>query len=160
MQNIGFYFQHISIDTYKQSFVAASYNFAKHQHKVIIWSGILELICNILLSYWWMHIWGMYGLALATVVAYFIQKAILIVYNRTYNGIPFSSYIEMKYYLIYSMLSILPYIYLLDFCMTFTTAYSILSEKLMTVYDSREASIIARYILEDVFNATFWSERK
>ena len=42
--------------------------------------------------------------------------------------------------------------------MTFTTAYSILSEKLMTVYDSREASIIARYILEDVFNATFWSE--
>ena len=83
-----------------------AYNFAKHQHKVIIWSGILELICNILLSYWWMHIWGMYGLALATVVAYFIQKAILIVYNRTYNGIPFSSYIEMKYYLIYSMLSI------------------------------------------------------
>ena len=42
--------------------------------------------------------------------------------------------------------------------MTFTTAYSILSEKLMTVYDSREASIIARYILEDVFNVTFWSE--
>ena len=28
----------------------------------------------------------------------------------------------------------------------------------MTVYDSREASIIARYIMEDVFNATFWSE--
>lgn len=44
--------------------------------------------------------------------------------------------------------------------MTFTSAYSTLSDKLMKVYDSREASIIARYILEDVFNASFWSEEE
>ncbi len=84
-----------------------AYNFAKHQHKVIIWSGILELTCNIVLSYWWMHIWGMYGLALATVVAYFIQKLILMLYNKIKNGIPLSAYIDVKYYSIYCVASVL-----------------------------------------------------
>lgn len=84
-----------------------TYNFAKHQHKVIIWSGIFELTCNIVLSYWWMHIWGIYGLALATVVAYFIQKLILMLYNKIKNGIPLSAYIDVKYYFMYCATSVL-----------------------------------------------------
>jgi hypothetical protein len=42
--------------------------------------------------------------------------------------------------------------------MTFTSAYTELSEKLTAIYDSREASIIARYMMEDLFQAKFWSE--
>jgi release factor glutamine methyltransferase len=42
--------------------------------------------------------------------------------------------------------------------MTFTSAYTELSEKLAAIYDCREASIIARYLLEDLFQAKFWSE--
>ena len=42
--------------------------------------------------------------------------------------------------------------------MTFTSAYTELSEKLTAIYESREASIIARYMLEDLFQAKFWSE--
>ena len=42
--------------------------------------------------------------------------------------------------------------------MTFTSAYTELSEKLTAIYDCREASIIARYLLEDLFQAKFWSE--
>lgn len=80
-----------------------TYNFAKHQHKVVVWSGIMELLCNIALSYWWMHIWGIYGLAMATVVSYFIQKLILITYNRINDGIRFHDYIDIKYYLLYSV---------------------------------------------------------
>lgn len=42
--------------------------------------------------------------------------------------------------------------------MTFTQAYSHLSEKLADIYDAREAAIISRYIIEDVFQTNFWSE--
>jgi len=78
-----------------------SFCMALHQHKVIVWSGVLEIIANLLLSYWWMQVWGVYGLAMATVVSYFIQKLILIVYNYHKNQIPLGHYIDIKYYLIY-----------------------------------------------------------
>lgn len=81
-----------------------SYNFALHQHKIIIWSGIFEIVVNVMLSYWWMKHWGVFGLAFATVVAYFIQKVILIVYNFWRNDIPISRYLDIKYYLVYSVL--------------------------------------------------------
>ena len=84
-----------------------AYNFAKQQHSVIIWSGIIELFCNIILSYFWMQIWGIYGLAMATVVAYFIQKLILMIYNQLKNDIQFSAYIDVKYYLIYCLASVM-----------------------------------------------------
>jgi O-antigen/teichoic acid export membrane protein len=81
-----------------------TYNFALHQHKIILWSAIIEIVANVMLSYWWMQIWGVYGLAFATVVAYFIQKAILIWYNYRKNNIPISNYLDMRYYLMYCIL--------------------------------------------------------
>lgn len=81
-----------------------TYNFALHQHKVIILSGILEIIVNIILSFWWMQLWGVYGLAFATVAAYFLQKVILICYNFWQNDIPVTRYIDIRYYLIYCVL--------------------------------------------------------
>lgn len=81
-----------------------TYNFALHQHKIIIWSGIVEIIVNIGLSYWWMKLWGVYGLAFATVVAYFVQKVILICFNFWKNDIPVSRYIDIRYYLLYCVL--------------------------------------------------------
>ena len=81
-----------------------AYNFALHQHKVIIYTGIIEVLCNIILSYWWMHIWGVYGLAFATVAAYFVQKVLLIIYNKLKNGIELNQYIDFKYYFVYSIM--------------------------------------------------------
>jgi len=43
--------------------------------------------------------------------------------------------------------------------MTFVDVYQELSEKLSAIYDSREASTIARYLIEDVYKEQFWSEQ-
>jgi release factor glutamine methyltransferase len=42
--------------------------------------------------------------------------------------------------------------------MTARDAYELLSTKLATIYDEREAKTIARYLVEDMFKCTFWSE--
>lgn len=42
--------------------------------------------------------------------------------------------------------------------MTFREAYTKLAADLGQIYDDREGSIIARYLLEDVFGVSFWSE--
>ncbi len=42
--------------------------------------------------------------------------------------------------------------------MTFREAYTTLAADLGQIYDDREGSIIARYLLEDVFESSFWSE--
>lgn len=78
-----------------------AYNFALHQHKVIVWTSILEIIVNVLLSFWWVQYWGVYGLAMATVVAYFIQKILLVLYNSRINHIPLRQYLPIKWYVIY-----------------------------------------------------------
>ena len=87
-----------------------TYNFALHQHKIIIFSGILEILVNIILSYWWMQMWGVYGLAMATVIAYFIQKGILIFYNSKYNNIPVTRYLSVKMYLFYCFASVITFL--------------------------------------------------
>lgn len=78
-----------------------AYNFALHQHKVIVWTSILEIIVNVLLSFWWVQYWGAYGLAMATVVAYFIQKILLVLYNSRINHIPLQQYLPIRWYVIY-----------------------------------------------------------
>ena len=79
-----------------------SYNFALQQSRVIMFSSITELSVNLLLSLWWVEIWGIYGLAMATVIAFLIQKIILVVYNLKVNNIRPGQYIDLKWYLIYS----------------------------------------------------------
>jgi Polysaccharide biosynthesis protein len=78
-----------------------AYNFALHQHNVIVWTSVLEIIANVLLSYWWVEYWGVYGLAMATVVAYFIQKILLVMYNYRVNKIPLQQYLPINWYIIY-----------------------------------------------------------
>lgn len=83
--------------------------FAKHQHSVIIWSGIIEIIANIVLSYWWLQYWGVYGLAAGTIMAFTIQKVILIIYNYRKNSISITEYVAIKPFLIYSILLIITF---------------------------------------------------
>ena len=42
--------------------------------------------------------------------------------------------------------------------MTAREAYDVLSTKLALIYDDREAATIARYLVEDLFSKSFWSE--
>jgi len=42
--------------------------------------------------------------------------------------------------------------------MTFIEAYDFIQSSILPVYDAREASLIARYLTEDLFQKPFWSE--
>ncbi len=89
--------------------IPQAYNFALHQHRIIVLTSIFEIIANVCLSFWWVQYWGVYGLAMATVVAYFIQKLILIIYNKRVNHISLTQYLPVKWYLIYSSIMILSF---------------------------------------------------
>jgi len=89
--------------------IPQAYNFALHQHRIIVWTSVFEIIINIFLSFWWVQYWGVYGLAMATVVAYFVQKLILIIYNKQVNHISLGQYLPMKWYLIYTCLMVLSF---------------------------------------------------
>lgn len=79
-----------------------SYTLAHQKHGIVIVSSIVEIIANVALSLWWLQDFGVFGLAMATVVAYFIQKMILMIYNYRNYGIKIGQYIDIKYYLMYN----------------------------------------------------------
>lgn len=92
-----------------------TFTLAFHEHKILIWSSVLEILVNVGLSFWWMQLWGIYGLAFATVVAYFVQKVILLIYNYRKYHIRFNQYVDVKYYTIYMGLLILTFILTFNF---------------------------------------------
>lgn len=70
--------------------------------KVLFWASCIELIMNIFLSLWLVGPYGVVGVALATVVTYFISKILLIMYNYLKLGISPFDYIPVKWYSFYS----------------------------------------------------------
>ncbi len=87
-----------------------AFTMALQKHTVVMWSSFLELLLNVALSYIFIGLWGVYGLALATVIAYFFQKLYLMIYNRLYHGLSFSSYVDWRYYFFYNSVLILVFI--------------------------------------------------
>jgi O-antigen/teichoic acid export membrane protein len=92
-----------------------SFALAFRHHWIVIWSSIIEIVFNIVLSFWWMKLFGVYGLAFATVASYFVQKLILIAYNYKKDGIKLNQYIDVKYYLIYMTLLLLTFVFTTKF---------------------------------------------
>ncbi|MCE2789083.1 MAG: polysaccharide biosynthesis C-terminal domain-containing protein [Saprospiraceae bacterium] len=79
---------------------------AFHQHKILIFSSVVELLVNVLLSLWWVTYWGIYGLVGATVGAYAIQKVILMFYNWKVNHVLPGDYMPISKYFSYLILLI------------------------------------------------------
>lgn len=88
-------------------FLPQTINFALHQHRILLVASCSEIVINIILSMWWLQIWGLTGLVAATVVAYASEKIILIVYNYRYNQISPASYIDLRWYLGYAVIFLL-----------------------------------------------------
>lgn len=70
--------------------------------KVLFWTSCIELVTNIFLSLWLVSPYGVVGVALATVVTYFISKMMLILYNYLKLGISPFEYIPVKWYVFYN----------------------------------------------------------
>ena len=73
----------------------ASLIYARQHNFVLVWSAIIEVLINIGLSLYLVNFYGLEGIAFATVIAYFINKMILIAYNYWTFDIPLSDYLNI-----------------------------------------------------------------
>lgn len=74
------------------------------KHKEIFSISLIELICNILLSLWFVRLFGLVGIALGTVIAFWLEKVLMIFILRNKYGIKLKEYIDLKPWSIYSLL--------------------------------------------------------
>jgi O-antigen/teichoic acid export membrane protein len=71
--------------------------------KIIMLVSILEIIFNIGLTLLMIPVYGIVGVAVATVIIFLIEKIILIAYNYYKLGIKPTEYISLKWYFAYSV---------------------------------------------------------
>lgn len=74
--------------------------------KIVMYASVAELILNVFLSIIFIRIWGIVGVAFATVIAFAFQKTIWLTYNKTALGISPKDYIPLKTLSIYSFITL------------------------------------------------------
>ena len=80
--------------------------YAQQHNFVLVWSAIIEVIINLGLSLYLVADYGLEGIAFATVIAYLVNKLILITYTHFVFRIPLTHYLNVKKYLFYNVLLI------------------------------------------------------
>lgn len=83
---------------FPQTFVLAN-----EDNLCLVWIGAVELIINVVVSLWLVSFWGLQGIAIGTVVAFFFEKiALVVLVWRRYNIHP-SRYIPISRLLLFSV---------------------------------------------------------
>jgi len=80
----------------------------------IAFASLLEIILNVSLSLWFVTIWGIAGIAYATVIAYVFEKIFLIIRVKNSLGICCNKYMNLAIHLTYSLLLLLIF-YVIEF---------------------------------------------
>lgn len=80
------------------------------KHLIVAISATAELVVLVVLSLWWGQWFGTAGLAFAAVVAFGVDRIMLIVYNQRVLGIPSSDYVDWKVYFLYNSLLLLVFL--------------------------------------------------
>ncbi len=70
-------------------------------NKVLVYSALCETVLNVALSLWWLHYWGVIGIAMASVVAYLCNKALLMGWAWWRLGIAPHRYWPWKVWLVW-----------------------------------------------------------
>jgi len=78
--------------------------------RVVMTVSVIAIIINIILSLFLIKIYGITGVALATVVVYVLEKTFLIIYNSVILKIKASDYIPLFWHITYSVLIILVFV--------------------------------------------------
>lgn len=73
---------------------------------IVMYVSLAELLVNVTLSIVFIHLWGIEGVAFATVIAFAFQKAVWMVYNKKVLGISPNEYIPLKTLSIYSFITL------------------------------------------------------
>ena len=72
--------------------------------RILMWASLLELLLNVALSLTLVQLWGIRGVALATVIAYYFERLFLVVYLRIVEGIRLSTYTQALPHLIWTII--------------------------------------------------------
>ncbi len=78
--------------------------------RILMIIALLELILNVGLSLLLVRIWGIRGVALATVIAYFFERAALMTYTRVVIGIPADQYMDVRKHFSWSAILLAAYL--------------------------------------------------
>ncbi len=73
---------------------------------IILYASLAELIVNVSLSIIFIKIWGIEGVAFATVIAFTVQKIIWLIYNKRVLGISPKEYIPIQVLTLYSLITL------------------------------------------------------
>jgi len=77
--------------------------YAQQHNFVLVWSAIIEVLVNLGLSLYLVQTHGLAGIAFATVIAYLLNKIILIGYVHFKFQIPLTDYLPVKSYFFYTI---------------------------------------------------------
>ncbi|MCX7862950.1 MAG: polysaccharide biosynthesis C-terminal domain-containing protein [Bacteroidales bacterium] len=74
-----------------------------YQHLTLI-ASVVEWIVKLLLSIWMMYLWGIFGIAVATFIAFLIEKFVLSLFVFNKLNIGLNRYVSIKWFLFYSLI--------------------------------------------------------
>lgn len=77
-----------------------------NETKIILYTSIVEIIFNLTFSILFLKYFGMMGIAFASVIAFMIERIILIIYNRKKHNIRLSQYCDVRLYAFYVVILI------------------------------------------------------
>jgi len=78
--------------------------------RILMIAALVELLTNIGLSLLLIRLWGIRGVALATVIAYYLERVILMIYTKKSLGIAVSTYTNTRIMVVWTTLLFLAYI--------------------------------------------------
>jgi O-antigen/teichoic acid export membrane protein len=78
--------------------------------RILMTASFLELILNIGLSLLLVQLWGIRGVALATVIAYYFERAFLMTYTRMVTGISAGQYMDVRKHFSWSAILLIAYL--------------------------------------------------
>jgi len=76
--------------------------YGKHENRILMYTSFGELILNLLLSIVLINDFGLNGIAMATVIAYFLSKLFFVAYVWKKHGINPTAYFPVPLYLLYT----------------------------------------------------------
>ena len=78
--------------------------YAKHKNSFLMKVSVVEFLINIGLSLLLMQKFGLYGIAFATVIAFFVQKILLIIFTGRVLKVKLKEYLNIPKYLIFTVI--------------------------------------------------------
>jgi Na+-driven multidrug efflux pump len=72
-----------------------------------MYASVAELLVNVILSVLFIQLWGIEGVAFATVIAFALQKIICLIYNKSKLGISAEKYVPIRTLAFYSLAMII-----------------------------------------------------